>query len=120
VDAAIGSALQDGAATSDELAPIKQKIEKIISHPNLNKYFGKDLNAKLEMELVTSTNEILRPDRIVLSDSENVIIDYKTGEENNKKYYLQMVNYENALLEMGYKNIKKIIAYVDSGEVFSF
>jgi ATP-dependent exoDNAse (exonuclease V) beta subunit len=59
------------------------------------------------------TGDILRPDRIVISDTEACIIDYKTGKENTAKYQRQMKDYEWALEKMGYQKIKKLIVYID-------
>ncbi|NBU04994.1 MAG: hypothetical protein EBT39_01385, partial [Sphingobacteriia bacterium] len=69
---------------------------------------------KLESEIITVTGELLRPDRIVFNSNETIIIDYKTGKENNSVYFKQLIKYQNALIEMGYKNIKKILVYTDN------
>ena len=59
------------------------------------------------------TGEILRPDRIVISENEACIIDYKTGKENTPKYQQQMKDYQWALEKMGYQKIKKLLVYID-------
>jgi ATP-dependent exoDNAse (exonuclease V) beta subunit len=120
IDNALNEAVIEGNILSSELESFKAKITSFLGHPRLKTYFAADAEGKLEKELITVTGEILRPDRIVFLKDLTVIIDYKTGEENNKKYFPQMLSYENALKEMGYPNIKKILAYIDTGEVVEF
>ena len=71
----------------------------------------------IEREILTDTGDILRPDRIAISEKETVIIDYKTGQENTKKYNQQMQSYEIGLQKMGYTNIKKLIVYIEDFKV---
>jgi len=120
ISAALNAALLEGYITSDEIVKLEIKVKGVVDHPLLKQYFEPGLNCKIETELITSFSEILRPDRIVFLKESTIIVDYKTGGENNKKYFQQMISYENALLDMGYKNIKKILAYIDTEEVFEF
>lgn len=54
--------------------------------------------------------EIKRPDKVLVTESEVWLIDYKTGEESSK-HIKQLAGYEKCLLEMGYSNIKKKVVY---------
>lgn len=57
-----------------------------------------------------------RPDRIMIKDGLMEIVDYKFAkysEQNHKKYSQQVKEYEFLLSEMGYKNIKTYLWYVD-------
>ena len=56
----------------------------------------------------------MRPDKLVFLDNQTIIIDYKTGKENTKKYFNQLLKYQNALQDMGYKNIKMLLVYIDT------
>ena len=49
----------------------------------------------------------------VAASDATVLIDYKTGKENNAAYFRQMQAYEAALLDMGYPSVKKLLVYVD-------
>jgi CRISPR/Cas system-associated exonuclease Cas4 (RecB family) len=54
----------------------------------------------------------LIPDRLLLSGNEATIIDYKTGAEL-PKHKLQLDAYAQALQEMGYDVVKKVLLYTD-------
>lgn len=113
VDAALQSAILEGLINENEQVSIKEKIVKLIEHPTLSAYFEPEVLCKIEMEIVTKEGELLRPDRIVIFKHETILVDYKTGKENNTKYFKQLLKYERALLDMGYNNIKKLLVYVD-------
>ncbi|MBI2721434.1 MAG: UvrD-helicase domain-containing protein [Bacteroidetes bacterium] len=117
LDGTLQSALMEGYITSLETLPIKHKLIEILEHPTLNKYFQKETHSKVEAELITSNGEVFRPDKLVFTENEIVIIDYKTGKQNHKKYYDQMIRYENAIKSLGHSNIKKILVYIDPLEI---
>ena len=114
VKTALQLALLEGILVENEKDKLEKLIIELIEHPELNLYFLPNVNCKLESEIITATGELLRPDRIVFNSNETIIIDYKTGKENNSLYFKQLINYQNALIEMEYKNIKKILVYTDN------
>jgi hypothetical protein len=67
----------------------------------------------MEAELITQNGELLRPDRVIFDSDSTLLIDYKTGKENNSVYFKQLNKYEAALISMGYKNIRKVLVYID-------
>ncbi|MES2679120.1 MAG: UvrD-helicase domain-containing protein [Bacteroidota bacterium] len=113
LDNALYAGQLEGVISKKDIAPLKIKLSQLIQHPQLAKGFQPGANCKLEAELVTQNGELLRPDRIIFTDTETLLIDYKTGKENNKAYFRQMVQYESALLNMGYPNVKKLLVYID-------
>ncbi|ALJ05688.1 DNA helicase UvrD [Pseudalgibacter alginicilyticus] len=91
-------------------------INKIIEHPKLGYYYNTNTTNVIhnEQDIITKNGVILRPDRIIINASkEVVIIDYKTGAENNK-YKNQLITYQDALEEMGYLVKKKVLVYINN------
>lgn len=117
LDKALTSTLIEGAITAHEKNELKTSLTELIQLPILQPYFTNAYETKLERELLTNNGEILRPDRIAFSENEVCIIDYKTGQENTKKYTQQMLAYENAIKKMGHSNIKKLIVYIEEFKV---
>ncbi|WP_317898273.1 UvrD-helicase domain-containing protein [Aurantibacillus circumpalustris] len=114
---ALQSALLEGIVSKEEIPDLNKKLKDVLQHPELSTYFAPNISCKLEAELVTQTGDLLRPDRIVFNENETILIDYKTGKENNKTYFKQLYKYEAALMTMGYTNIKKLLVYVDEVKV---
>lgn len=58
---------------------------------------------------------VYRPDRIVITEKETVVLDYKTGnptEKAKEKYEQQVNHYVELLREMGYNNVRGVIVYL--------
>ena len=117
LEKALSTALLEGLISNEEVPAFRLKLTEITGHPELMDFFNDGISCKLEAELVTQPGEVLRPDRIIFRPEETVLIDYKTGKENNKNYFRQLYKYESALLAMGYTNIKKLLVYVDQMKV---
>ncbi|MBA2613457.1 MAG: UvrD-helicase domain-containing protein [Bacteroidetes bacterium] len=113
VDEAINLALLDGILTQVQVPSIKEKLKNLVEHPSLKNYFLTGKNYKIETEIATFSGEVFRPDRIVIEENLATIIDYKTGKENNKKYFKQLTKYQEAMLNMGYSNVKSLLVYID-------
>lgn len=113
IDTALEKGRLEGILDQEEGRELRRKLEEIIAHPGLKEYFREGVSCKLEAELVTQTGDILRPDRIVFQPDKTILLDYKTGRENNTAYFKQLHKYEAALLSMGYPPVKKLLVYVD-------
>jgi len=117
LDKAINDIQAEGLIVSEKQKDLKDTILKLITHQKLQTYFNNSFTTMIEREILTDTGEILRPDRIAISDKETVIIDYKTGKEDPNKYNQQMQNYAIGLQKMGYTNIKKLLVYIEDFKV---
>lgn len=103
---------QQGLFLKSTRSKIKDSLEKIVAHPQLQDYF-KDANTVFnERELVTVDKQIIIPDRLVRHGEGVVIIDYKTGKPS-KQYHQQLLKYAHALQTMGYTIHKKLLVYID-------
>lgn len=106
-----------GDITEQERVALKASITQIISQKELLPYFQKGVEVKNELEILSKDGTILRPDRVVVNQKEAVVIDYKTGKRNPKKYHAQMSNYQKALEQLGYTSVKKILVYLQENEI---
>lgn len=113
VDAAVNMALIDGVINRSQIDPIKNKLNALVNNEELKKYFTPNKNYKIETEIATFNGQVFRPDRIIIEENITTIIDYKTGKQNNKKYFKQLIKYQEALTNMGYQSIKSFLVYVD-------
>ena len=117
VDSVIEQTLLSGDITIEESKKIAKEINALLSIHSISSYFEKGVEVKNELEILTSAGDILRPDRVVISANNAVVIDYKTGKKNAKKYHTQMLDYEYALLSLGYSSVKKLLLYIQEQEV---
>lgn len=117
--AALDAALMEGLISKEDIPELAKKLNEILTHPELTEFFEAGVSAKLEAELITQSGDLLRPDRIIFKSDETILMDYKTGKENDKSYFKQLYKYESALMAMGYTKIRKLLVYVDKMKIVS-
>lgn len=111
VSAVINSIKLSGLLDDNNIKIIENKIINVLTHPNVQKYYKPDLLIKNETEVMLSSGEIVRPDRVVIHNNLLTIIDYKTGEEK-KQDYVQLRKYHEAFSALGYKSIETKLIYI--------
>lgn len=103
----------NGIISDSEKETLCKKINSILKNNTIRNYYSGNYKTKNEAEIITETGEILRPDKVIFDNETVIIIDYKTGLPDVKKHSKQMQKYSDALQDMGVKNIKKILIYLD-------
>ncbi len=116
IDIALSSMSAEGLITNQEMDDLKITLSKILKLPKLAIHFEKGLTIKNEAEIVTSSGELYRPDRVVINGKNAVIIDYKTGEER-KKHQEQIIRYSDLLSQMGYIVTERLLVYIEDEKV---
>lgn len=90
---------------------LRSVLLKIMNDASLQPYFAPGVEVMNETTIMNCDGQLRRPDRIVFLDDEVMVIDYKTGQEN-EEYQAQLEEYCGLLREMGYKNVKSMLLYV--------
>ena len=86
----------------------------MITSGDTAKYFAKGVKTFREIPMFVD-GEVLRPDRVVVSNDKTWVVDFKTGaynEKQHKEYISKVERYANALRRMGYKNVETVILYL--------
>ena len=107
--------LLDGIIDEVETKSIQSILNKLVRHEKLKSYFSENAIIKNETELIMLDNgnkSIQRPDRVVITDNELIIMDYKTGAKNDS-HAEQIQQYAACFNKLGYTNIRKILVYLN-------
>jgi ATP-dependent helicase/nuclease subunit A len=104
--------LGEGMIDRDQMERLLDKIRSLLADPLIGPFFHQDNNLRIEAEILRETGQVYRPDRVILREDETVVLDFKTGKpkEEQKK---QISLYGKLLCEMGYKNVKKYLVFVE-------
>ena len=114
VDITFNKCLSSGIINKDQGEDLKKVVFRIVEHPLLLDYFNSDYIIYNERDILTKEGVIIRPDRLVINQKKEVVIlDYKTGEPN-KEHAQQLRIYQDALEDMSFLVIKKILIYVNN------
>ena len=111
---ALNAECLQGKLREDALTGMDAQIREMLSHPDLAPYYESTWTVKNEAAIILPDGHILRPDRVVIRGEEAVVIDYKTGRQD-QKHKTQILQYADVLKKMGYVVRKSILAYLDEG-----
>ena len=110
---ALKTAVINTGKISNSIANIETTIKRIVHHPELQWYFQNFSSSENERDIIGKDGYVLRPDRLVFDEKNNVtIIDYKTGNPNYE-HEEQLTSYVQALQEMGFTVTNKILVYTN-------
>lgn len=85
-------------------------LDKLMQMPECLKFFSEG-NVIKEKEIIDSSGNIYRPDRIVLQKNATYIVDYKTGLHSDK-HVSQVTTYMKIISAMGYPKPQGFILYM--------
>lgn len=95
---------------------LQKRVEKIVYNENYAKYFDPQYLVKTECDILyhngkTSNNPTIeRPDRVIFSDNETWVVDFKTGIPMIN-YQEQINRYIEIISDMGYPNVSGEVIY---------
>ncbi len=115
VDETIEKMFNEALIDKPDIDTIKKIIESTLALSPLNEIWkeGKHI---IEKEIITSSGESYRPDRIIKHKGNSYLIDFKTGEEKSKDQK-QIQNYASLLSELKLSNIKSYLVYTDRSKI---
>lgn len=114
VEKSVDKLISDGIILPDEKEDYIGKIKNAIKKASVEDWFSSKYKAYSEFSILVEENgEITtkRPDRVLLSENETIIIDYKFGEPH-AEHKKQMQEYVEFLKGMGYPQVKGHLWYV--------
>lgn len=112
IDLAIEKAIENGLITYGQKEVVLKTLQEIVNHPEIGVCFDSKNIVLNEQTIVQKQGKILKPDRIVLTQSkEAYLLDYKTG-ARNPKYIQQIQEYQDAIEDLGYKVLKRALVYI--------
>jgi len=116
IEKSVDKLILDGMILPDEKENYIVKIKESIQKAGVEEWFSNKYKVYTEFSILVEENgEITtkRPDRVLLSETETVIIDYKFGEPH-AAHEKQMQQYVALLQRMGYPQVKSHLWYVEN------
>ncbi len=109
-----------GRITEQQKEELRQKIETAFEIPEVKRWFSPVWKQIItETALLTLDGRIRIPDRVMVSDTETVIIDFKFG-GHHPEYHDQIKEYAALLSSMKtplYPNVSAYLFYVETNEI---
>jgi RecB family endonuclease NucS len=111
IERALNSLLDEGAITLNEQVELNDLAQKVLNHPQLKLIYADANKLISEKELLLPDGSTIRPDRVIISDNEVVVIDYKTGIPS-EQHEVQIQKYMKWLREIESKSCRGLLVYL--------
>ncbi len=101
-----------GILKAEQKDSLIAELKKIIKSPVIRKWFSSEAASWNERDIIQPGGETYRPDKVVIHNGSVSIIDFKTGGAA-EEHSVQVKNYITLLQNMGYKEVKGYLFYVN-------
>ncbi len=116
IDEAMHRLCSDGLIECKDKEHMGKRIRELLTDEPMKSWFTGDWEIKNEATILTPRGHNYRPDRVMIKDDSALVVDFKFGSQSNS-HTLQVNRYTNLLKEMGYKQVKGFIWYVDANNL---
>lgn len=120
IDKAIQNLVSEGLANSEEAEHIRNFTENSLAMPEVSDWYSGKYRLFNECSILCKGSdghtEMKRPDRVMISDDEVKIVDFKFGRPS-AKYKYQILEYIRLLKAMENKSVNGYLWYVDDGKI---
>lgn len=109
---------QEGSISAAEAPTLRRMVQEALSNPVVGSWFDSGWEVRNEHQIILPNSGALRrPDRVMVSGSRAVVVDYKFGELHADRYRRQIGEYVSLLQKMGYTEVEGWLWYVKQGKV---
>lgn len=117
IESAIEQYHISGDVTSEQKDKIVSLLNEYLSHPLVSKWYSGEYRVLNEVQILQPKGVFRRPDRVMIKDGKVIVIDYKFGEKEDRKYIRQVKNYAEQIRKMGYTDVQGYICYITLGKI---
>ncbi len=116
IENACSKALIDGVINEFEMTEILNILNYNFQNPQIADWFSGKYKVLNERSLLTN-ERLFRPDRIIISENNAIVVDYKTGEKKSDSYNRQVKRYAKILKETGFEKVEGYLWYINQKEI---
>ncbi len=113
---ACDNAFKKRIITESENVKLQNWLSELIQNKDVKDWFSGQYQILNERSLLSGKSNF-RPDRIMISENNAIVVDYKTGSLEKQAYEKQVKNYAWSLKEAGLKNVSGYLWYLKTNKV---
>lgn len=115
IEKAMSSLRFEGKIEGSELSYYRELLQELLGHPSVSKWFDGSYQVKTEAAILSTRER--RPDRVMINNSEVLVVDYKFGHQKHPNHISQVRQYIQLIKKMGYEKVKGYIWYAGKGDI---
>ncbi len=117
VDDTIATFVGAGELSGNEAVETRENVVRWLSDERVKPWFSPGVKVWAEREILRPDGSFYRPDRVVETADEIVVVDYKFGTVERASYKKQVSTYVDLIGAMGYPRVSGFIWYVTLGKL---
>jgi len=117
LDLVLAQMLSEGFFKEEELSELKIQAVNVLQHEALQQLLNNSRQSVSEKSIIDRSGKSYRPDKVLFSDNEVIVIDYKFTQKESPAHIKQVHGYRELLQEMGYPTVSTYLFYARSGEL---
>lgn len=117
IDDTIAAFVRSGELSESESKSIREDINRWLADERVSSWFSPGVNVWTEREILQPDGSFYRPDRVVETNNEVIVVDYKFGNVERASYKRQVSTYTSLIEKMGYDRVSGFIWYVSLGKL---
>ncbi|MBD8489988.1 UvrD-helicase domain-containing protein [Echinicola sp. CAU 1574] len=106
----------EGRLDADEKEVVKQQLDKLFANTMFNSWFEGEGIMLSEQGILIPGGKQKRPDRVIIRGNEAIVVDFKTGDEQ-EKYIQQVREYMALVAGLGSYLVKGYLCYLETGKI---
>jgi ATP-dependent exoDNAse (exonuclease V) beta subunit len=106
----------EGRLDEEEKETVKSQVNRLFENPTFASWFSGENQTMVEQGIILPGGQQKRPDRIIMGEDSITIVDFKTGEAQDK-YLVQLREYMGLVREMTELPSKGFLCYLETGEI---
>lgn len=114
---AVDNYLQAGIINREEATLLISRLKDLLNRQEVISWYDGSARILNEVDILFGNGESKRPDRVMITGEQVVVVDYKFGECQDKRHQNQVKNYLKLIRQMGYKEVKGFLWYVELNKI---
>ncbi|WP_316750090.1 UvrD-helicase domain-containing protein [Pedobacter gandavensis] len=119
METALSSMLNEGFFKAEELPSLRRQAGNVLAHTELQALLKTSKETINEKSIIDIRGKMYRPDKVLISGNEVIVIDYKFTLKESDSHIKQVYGYRDLLLAMGYQKVKTYLFYAHSATLKS-
>lgn len=117
IDVVLSNMLNEGYFKAEESTALRAQAVKVLQHPQLQALLGTSKKTINEKSIIDIQGKMYRPDKLLISGNNVVVIDYKFTVKESDAHIKQVYGYRDLLLAMGYQKVDTYLFYAHRAEL---
>lgn len=117
IPGAVENYRQGGIIDREEATLLSVRLMNLLNLPEVSDWYDGSARVLNEVDILFGDGLSRRPDRVMIDGEKVVVVDYKFGEHQDKRYQHQVKTYLKLIQKMGYEEVKGYLWYVELNKI---